>query len=163
MNKMNISLIAIAGALALCLCATRATVIQAESSSWSNLKAGETLSFDKFELKVVSCGVAAQLPSGKQSAPTGQHYLLLTLKVTKLAPDAEVNSAQFVATTQAGTTFTTPGAWGKIKLGGGLSDFLATEGSAMYIRTLNEDLNLYFALPTDVLAEHIRITYSTTP
>jgi hypothetical protein len=65
----------------------------------------------------------------------------------------------FVLSDKSNKKFINPGAWGKIEVLGSLSNFEATEGATVYVRNIDEILNLIFEVPNDVWPNQLRLKY----
>jgi len=131
-----------------------------ESPSWSNLQIGDTISFKDFSLRLMSLTLSSQTPVMKKPAPEGKHFVLMTLKVTQVSNNVEVDSQGFIVATRSGEKFGAPGVWGKVEVLGKLTDFEAEQASQL-IRKENQEFNFIFTVPASVLPQHLKLSYGT--
>jgi len=71
----------------------------------------------------------------------------------------EFSSLSFFLSDKSNKKYTQPGAWGKIKVMGTLSNFEATEGATVYVRNPDEMLNLMFEVPIEILPNQVFLKF----
>jgi len=84
---------------------------------------------------------------------------LLNLKVNEIQKEKDLKTVSFKLTDDKGTTYTSPGAWGKIDIGGGLSDFEATDGATMSISKKYEEVKIFFEIPKSLSTNNLSLSY----
>jgi hypothetical protein len=128
-------------------------------SQQSNIKQGETLKLGDNVLSIEKLESSVSTPVNKTKAKSGNHFILISLKIIKIEKDKEFSSVQFILTDKANKKYTQPGAWGKIEVMGSLSNFEATEGATVYARKINDVLNLIFEVPVNILPNQLILQY----
>jgi hypothetical protein len=159
MTRKNLIFWVFSGLLILNLVAMEDTA-PGESPSWSNLQIGNTIPFKDFSLRLMSLSLSPHTPVMKKPAPDGRHYVLMTLKVTQVAKDVEVDSKGFIVATRSGEKFGAPGIWGKVEVLGKLNDFEAEQASQL-IRKDGQEFNFIFTVPAGILPQHLKLSYGT--
>jgi hypothetical protein len=128
------------------------------AASGSNLTLRNEIDFGSFAGQVLMCGSGVETPVNRVAASAGYKYLLISVKVLKLANKAEVNTASFVLV-GAKTTFNKPGAWGKIDLMGSKRDFEASSGATLTIGKAGEVVNIFFQVPENAREQDFNLKY----
>jgi len=80
--------------------------------SASNLTLQKVIDFGSFTGKVTMCGFGAETPVNREKVSLGHKYILISIKVIKLADKAEVDSSLFMLEGSK-ATFEKPDTWGK--------------------------------------------------
>ncbi len=123
-----------------------------------NLSLRNQIDFGSFATEVVMIGSSTESPVNHVKAKEGRKFLLVSMKLGKIAEGAKVQTVSFALEGTAGA-FGKPGAWGKVEMMGRKSDFEASEGATMITSTVGDLINLFFEVPNAAREQDFRLRY----
>ncbi len=128
------------------------------AASAGNLTLQRAIDFGSFTGKVTMCGFGVETPVNHEKASAGHKFLLISIRVIKLADKAEVDSSLFVLEGSK-AAFEKPGTWGKTEFMGSMHTFEASSGSAVTQSKADVDVNLFFEVPENARMEDFTLKY----
>ena len=128
-------------------------------SQQNYLKKGQNISFGKGEFRIIMLSKSEETPSQKVKASEGNHYIIISLEITKIDRNAEYSSACFVLADNKNHKYVKPGSWGTIEIAGSKSNFEASVGATVFVRNQGEILNLIFEVPKTILPANVLLQY----
>lgn len=135
--------------------------LQKDSTDVGNLEIGKIIGLQKAKLIVTGVSISNETPVNKlkPKVETNQ-FILVNLKIKEINKDVQLSTVSFVLKDSENNKYDSPGSWGKIDIGGGPSDFEASEGATSYLSKVNDEINLIFEVPVNIKLKNTLLQYS---
>ncbi len=135
--------------------------LQKENLSSSNLEIGQVIDLQKAQLLITGISISNETPVNKVKPKNKtNHYILVSLKIREINKDIQLSSVLFILKDSENKEYQSPGSWGKIDLGGGSSDFEATDGATIYTTNAGDIINLIFEVPENIQPKNTKLQYN---
>ena len=127
----------------------------------SNLEINSIIDFQKAKLLVTGISIASETPINKvKPKAKTNHFILINLKIKEINKDTQLSTVQFLLKDFTNKQYEAPGSWGKIDIGGGVSNFEASEGATSFLANVNDEINLIFEVPENLQPQNTILQYN---
>ena len=124
------------------------------------LAKGNIIDIGLAKIQITDISVSDETPVNKVKPKKDENqFLLVKFKINEIEKGKELQSVSFKLADEQGKAYTSPGAWGKIDIGGGLSDFEATDGATMSISKKYEEVKIFFEIPKSLSTNNLSLNY----
>lgn len=131
-----------------------------ELTNANNLEINNIIDIQKAKLLVTGISIANETPINKVKPKTQtNHFILINLKIKEIEKDTQLSTVQFILKDIGNKEYEKPGSWGKIDFGGNISNFEASEGATSFLSKVDEEINLFFEVPINVIPKNTVLLY----
>jgi hypothetical protein len=126
----------------------------------TNLKLGTQVDLGVGKAKITKISEAIKTPINSISPKNpGHKFVIIETTVTSLKDGSTLSSGGFVLLARTGLRLEKPGAYGKVRVFGNLSNFEATEGAVVTVGGVGDSLNVFFEVPENTETKDLRLLY----
>lgn len=135
--------------------------LQKDTTNVYNLEVGKVIDLQKAKVIVTGVSISTETPVNKVKPVVNTNkFILVNLKIKEINKDVQLSSVLFVLSDSENKKYELPGSWGKIDIGGGPSDFEASEGATSYSSKADDEINLIFEVPENIQPKNTTLQYN---
>lgn len=135
--------------------------LQKDTANVCNLEVGKVIDLQKAKLIVTGVSISNETPVNKVKPKVNtDKFILVNLKIKEINKDIQLSTVLFVLNDSENKKYELPGSWGKIDIGGGLSDFEASEGATSFLSKVDDEINLIFEVPENIQPKNTTLQYN---